>query len=67
MFVFSTDEALTSVAEFNVQKYSNRHLDPAKRVLCLTETCIVERDPASYNVVTIQPLCDVSMKDVITI
>ncbi|XP_072047448.1 dnaJ homolog subfamily C member 13-like isoform X2 [Amphiura filiformis] len=56
---YSTDEALTSIAEFSVQKYSNRHLDPTRRVLCLTETCIVERDPASYSVVTIQPLCDV--------
>ena len=28
--------------------------------MCLTETCLVERDPATYNVVTCKPLCDVS-------
>ncbi|XP_038048790.1 dnaJ homolog subfamily C member 13-like isoform X3 [Patiria miniata] len=56
---YSNDESLTSLAEFNVQKWSSRHEEPAKRVLCLTETCIVERDPASYSVVTVKPLCNV--------
>ena len=27
--------------------------------MALSETCIVERDPATYQVVSIKPLCDV--------
>ncbi|XP_052814797.1 dnaJ homolog subfamily C member 13-like isoform X2 [Mya arenaria] len=56
---YSTDEALTSYAEFTVQKVSPRHSDAVRRTLCLTETCLVERDPATYNVTTCKPLCDV--------
>ncbi|XP_070570129.1 dnaJ homolog subfamily C member 13-like isoform X2 [Ptychodera flava] len=56
---YGNDESLTSLAEFSVQKMSPRHQEPIKRVLALTETCIVERDPASYAVVTVKPLCDV--------
>lgn len=33
--------------------------DPVQRLLALTETCIVERDPSTYAVVTLQPLCNV--------
>ncbi|KAH3718782.1 hypothetical protein DPMN_061589, partial [Dreissena polymorpha] len=56
---YSTDEALTSYAEFTVQKKSPRHSDVVRRTLCLTETCLVERDPATYNVATCKPLCDI--------
>ncbi|CAH1789259.1 unnamed protein product [Owenia fusiformis] len=56
---YSTDEALTSYAEFTVQKITHRHDDPTRRTLCLTETCIVERDPATYNICTCKPLCDI--------
>ncbi|XP_077997979.1 dnaJ homolog subfamily C member 13-like [Glandiceps talaboti] len=56
---YGNDESLTSLAEFSVQKLSPRHQEPVKRILALTETCIVERDPASYAVVTVKPLCDV--------
>ena len=56
---FSSDESLTSCAEFTVQKVSPRSSDQVRRTLCLTETCLVERDPATYNVVTCKPLCDV--------
>ncbi|XP_013389487.1 dnaJ homolog subfamily C member 13, partial [Lingula anatina] len=56
---YSTDEALTSYAEFSVYKLTPRNPDPIRRTLCLTETCLVERDPATYNVVTAKPLCDV--------
>lgn len=56
---YSTDEALTSYAEFTVQKISVRHSDTVRRTLCLTETCLVERDPATYNVVTAKPFCDI--------
>jgi len=66
LFSFSTDEALTSYSEFMVQKISPRHNDSVRRTLCLTETCLVERDPATYNVVTLRPLCDVSMTWIIT-
>ena len=58
---FSSDEALTSYSEFTVQKESPRHTDVVRRTLCLTETCLVERDPATYNVTTCKPLCDVSL------
>ena len=57
----STDEALTSYVEFTVQKVSPRHEDSVRRSLCLTDSCLVERDPATYNVCTVKPLCDVSM------
>ncbi|XP_053386463.1 dnaJ homolog subfamily C member 13-like isoform X2 [Mercenaria mercenaria] len=56
---YSTDEALTSYAEFTVQKVSPRHTDHVRRTLCLTETCLVERDPGTYNVTTCKPLCDI--------
>ncbi|XP_071822188.1 dnaJ homolog subfamily C member 13-like isoform X2 [Apostichopus japonicus] len=56
---YSSDEHLTSLAEFAVHKYSPRHEDPPRRLLCLTESCIVERDPGSYSVVTVKPLCDI--------
>ncbi|BFZ15550.1 hypothetical protein BsWGS_18589 [Bradybaena similaris] len=56
---YSTDEAVTSYCEFTVQKVSVRHTDSVRRTLCLTETCLVERDPATYNICTCKPLCDV--------
>lgn len=34
--------------------------EPVKRILALTETCLVERDPASYNIVTIKPFGEVN-------
>jgi len=33
--------------------------EPVKRVLALTETCLVERDPATYNIATLKPLGEV--------
>lgn len=56
---YSTDEAVTSYCEFTVQKVSPRHQDSVRRTLCLTETCLVERDPATYNICTCKPLCDI--------
>lgn len=56
---YSTDEALTSYTEFTVQKISPRHTDSVRRTLCLSETCLIERDPATYNVTTCKPLCDI--------
>ncbi|XP_059584765.1 dnaJ homolog subfamily C member 13 isoform X1 [Alligator mississippiensis] len=56
---YSNDESITSLAEFVVQKITPRHLEPVRRVLALTETCLVERDPATYNIVTLKPLEEV--------
>lgn len=30
-----------------------------KRILALTEACLVERDPATYNIATLKPLGEV--------
>uniref|UniRef100_A0A8D2LW72 DnaJ heat shock protein family (Hsp40) member C13 n=1 Tax=Varanus komodoensis TaxID=61221 RepID=A0A8D2LW72_VARKO len=56
---YSNDESITSLAEFVVQKISPRHSEPMKRILALTETCLVERDPATYNITTLKPLGEV--------
>ncbi|XP_048827820.1 dnaJ homolog subfamily C member 13 isoform X4 [Brienomyrus brachyistius] len=56
---YGSDDCVTSLAEFVVQKVSPRHKEPVKRILALTETCLVERDPASYNVVTLKPFEEV--------
>nr|XP_014352446.1 PREDICTED: dnaJ homolog subfamily C member 13 [Latimeria chalumnae] len=56
---YSNDESITSLAEFVVQKITPRHSEPVKRTLALTETCLVERDSATYNVVTLKPLGEV--------
>lgn len=56
---YSNDLAVTSLAEFPVNKISRRHADPVSRILCLSETCVLERDPGSYNVVTCRPLSSV--------
>ncbi|KAI1292252.1 DnaJ -like protein subfamily C member 13 [Halotydeus destructor] len=59
---FSTDEAITSLYEFSVHKLTARAINPVtgdKRILCLTESCLVERDPNSYNIITVKPLNDI--------
>ncbi|XP_063063079.1 dnaJ homolog subfamily C member 13-like isoform X6 [Engraulis encrasicolus] len=56
---YGSDECITSLAEFVVQKISPRHPEPIRRILALTETCLVERDPASYNIATIKPFGEV--------
>ncbi|OCT75945.1 dnaJ homolog subfamily C member 13 isoform X1 [Xenopus laevis] len=56
---YSNDESITSLAEFIVQKITPRHTEPVKRLLALTETCLVERDPATYNIVTLKPLGEI--------
>lgn len=57
---FSNDEAITSIAEFTVQKISTRHTDSMKRILALTESCLVERDPSTYCIATCRPLAEIS-------
>ncbi|XP_036374961.1 dnaJ homolog subfamily C member 13-like [Megalops cyprinoides] len=56
---YSADDCVTSLAEFIVHKISPRHAEPVKRILALTETCLLERDPASYNIVTLKPFGEV--------
>lgn len=56
---YSGDEHITSLCEFPVHKVSHRHNDPVRRTLCVSETCLLERDPNSYAVVTLHPLSDV--------
>eukprot|EP01147_Barroeca_monosierra_P008081 gene8081-757_t len=51
-----SESAITSLAEFIVTKSSPRHMEPVQRIFCLTESCLVERDPASYAIVTLRPL-----------
>lgn len=53
---FSDDLHITSLSEFTVYKQSHRHPDPVRRQLCLTETCVLERDPATYSIVSVRPL-----------
>ncbi|XP_023317683.1 dnaJ homolog subfamily C member 13 isoform X2 [Trichogramma pretiosum] len=56
---FSGDEHITSVSEFTVQKNSSRHAEPQRRILCLSDTCLLERDPQTYNICTLRPLSDI--------
>ena len=54
---FSDDEFITSISEFTVQKLSSRRLEPVRRTLCLTEATLLERDPSTYNIITLKPTC----------
>uniref|UniRef100_A0A146KY70 DnaJ subfamily C member 13 n=1 Tax=Lygus hesperus TaxID=30085 RepID=A0A146KY70_LYGHE len=57
---YSDDEYTTSTVEFTVLKTDTpRHQDSPPRLLCLSQTCIIERDPESYHVVTCRPLVTV--------
>ena len=53
---YVSDEHLTSFAEFTVYKQSSRHTEGVRRLFCLTETCLIERDPATYYICTLKPL-----------
>ncbi|VDM94226.1 unnamed protein product, partial [Onchocerca ochengi] len=52
----SRDEQLTSYTEFKVQKFASRQFPSVKRLLCLSSTCIIERDPATYAAICARPL-----------
>jgi DnaJ family protein C protein 13 len=57
---FSGDEHITSVSEFSIHKvHDARHQEPQRRTLCLSETCLLERDPQTYSICTLRPLADV--------
>ena len=58
--VSSDDDSLTSIVEFKVSKISTRTLEPTRRLLCLTEKAIIERDIATYCAINLKPLSDVS-------
>lgn len=60
IFIFSNDVSITSSSEFSVYKVSTRHFgNDQKRTLCLSETCLIERDPQTYNICTLRPLKDI--------
>ncbi|KAL0869621.1 hypothetical protein ABMA27_005874, partial [Loxostege sticticalis] len=57
---YSGDQHQTSLSEFMVHKVNPaRHMEPMRRTMCLSDTCILERDPQTYSVVCLRPLCDV--------
>jgi DnaJ homolog subfamily C member 13 len=56
---FQSDLHQTSLSEFIVKKMSPRHIEPPKRILCLTETTLLERDPQTYNICTLRPLKEI--------
>jgi len=55
----SKDEMITSYVEFKVQKFSPKHENPVRRLLCLSEKCIIERDIATYSVVCARNLTSI--------
>ena len=58
---FSDDQSQTSLTEFNVQLFasSGGGGESEPRNLCLSESCVLERDSSTYNVCRIQPLTDI--------
>ncbi|CAJ0944421.1 unnamed protein product, partial [Mesorhabditis belari] len=52
----SRDDRLTSYVEFNVQKFSPRHQPSVRRLLCLSDGCLIERDKSTYHVICATPL-----------
>ncbi|GFG28396.1 hypothetical protein Cfor_00863 [Coptotermes formosanus] len=57
---YSGDECITSISEFSIHKvHSGRHQEPQRRTLCLSDTCLLERDPQTYSICTLRPLADV--------
>ncbi|XP_059089728.1 dnaJ homolog subfamily C member 13-like [Tigriopus californicus] len=58
---FSDDLHITSISEFLVYKHSARHPEgPVRRKFCVSETCLIERDPATYSIVSLRPLSSVA-------
>lgn len=56
---FCDDESITPLTEFKVLKISPRNIEPVSRIFSLSENCIVERDPATYHICSIQPLSNI--------
>ncbi|XP_055621008.1 dnaJ homolog subfamily C member 13 isoform X2 [Toxorhynchites rutilus septentrionalis] len=55
---FSGDQHQTSLSEFIVHKITPRHSEAMRRILCLTDTTILERDPQTYSICTLRPLIE---------
>ncbi|CAB3364063.1 Hypothetical predicted protein [Cloeon dipterum] len=53
---FSSDDSLTPIGEYNVMKTSSRHSEPVRRVLCLSEQCLIDRDLQTLQICSIAPL-----------
>lgn len=56
---FSSNEHIKSVSEFRVHKKSTRHTELQRRALSLSDTCLIKRDPKTYNNYTLRPLFDI--------
>lgn len=56
---YQSDQHQTSLSEFVVKKISPRHIEPPKRIFCLTDSTLVERDPQTYNICTLRPLKEI--------
>ncbi|KFB50438.1 AGAP005771-PA-like protein [Anopheles sinensis] len=56
---YSGDQHQTSMSEFTVLKVTPRHSEPMRRILCLTDTTVLERDPQTYSICTLRPLDNV--------
>ncbi|KAA3681187.1 DnaJ subfamily C member 13, partial [Paragonimus westermani] len=59
----SSEDEFTSQAEFVVQKVGCRResstLSNKSRLLCITDSFLLERDPLSYRAVSAYPLCEI--------
>lgn len=60
--IYSSDFDIFLQYLFNMSQFCLK--EPVKRVLALTETCLVERDPATYNIATLKPLGEVSFSNI---
>lgn len=57
---YSSDDAITSLYEFSVHKVNSHNFkESVRRILALTDTCLVERDPSTYCIVTVKPLHEI--------
>ncbi|TKR92925.1 hypothetical protein L596_007484 [Steinernema carpocapsae] len=54
--LYSKDESLISYVDFRLYKESVRHDQPVIRLFCLSENCIIERDPATYGTICVYGL-----------
>ncbi|KAH8857142.1 DnaJ likeubfamily C member 13 [Schistosoma japonicum] len=61
-----SQDHLISQAEFTVQKFSVRYgatsqMKTVSRLMCLTESLLLERDPISYRPISAHPLCEIHL------
>lgn len=53
------DELLTSFVQFHVRKISPRHENPVRRLFCLSEKCLIERDVGNYAAICARTLTSI--------